>query len=124
MPLEDTVQLFATLNVALFDTAVACWDARYFYNFWRPATAMARAGKHANSDTEADVNWTSLLTTPAHPEYVSGHSAFSSAAATVLTECLGTDAVTFIVRSDTLPKEQRKFTSLQACVEERGTSRV
>lgn len=43
---------------------------------------------------------------------------------TVLTHFLCGDEVVFTVRSDTLPKIERRFTSLRACVEECGASRV
>lgn len=106
-----SARLFATLNIALHDAGIACWDAKYHYNFWRPVTAIGP-------------EWQPLLKTPAHPEYPSGHSAFSSAAAVVLAKALGTDALTFTVRSDALPRIERRFTSLRACAEECSTSRI
>ena len=65
-----------------------------------------------------------LLNTPAHPEYPSGHSAFSGAAAVVLGELLGGDRVAFSVHSDAMPNEERKFDSLSDCAEECAESRI
>ena len=66
-------RMFAMLNLAMADAAIACWDAKYYYQFWRPITAITMADLDGNSDTEVDDSWTPLLGgTPAHPEYVSG----------------------------------------------------
>ena len=123
LPLAKCARLFATLNVALTDAGIACWEAKYRFNFWRPVTAIARVAEDGNDATDA-AEWEPLLTTPAHPEYPSGHGAFSGAAAVVLAHFLGGDAVNFTVRSDALPGAERRFASLRACAEECGTSRV
>lgn len=61
---------FALLNVALHDAAVACWDTKYFYFNARP--------------TQLDPSIKTGTGIPNFPAYVSGHSTFSSSAATVL----------------------------------------
>ncbi len=124
LSLLETACLFATLNVALADAGIACWDAKYHYNFWRPVTAITRANEDGNADAEGRPDWQALLNTPPHPEYPSGHSAFSGAAVAVLSATFGTDRVTFTVRSDATPGVERRFTSLRACAEECGESRV
>ena len=68
--------MFALLNVAMADAGIATWDAKYTYWFARPQNAVRDLGIARN--------WKPFLTTPASPSYVSGHSAFSSAASTVL----------------------------------------
>lgn len=115
LSLRESARLFTLLNVAMADTGIAVWDCKYHWNAWRPVTAIQSAG---------DKNWMPLLATPPHPEYVSGHSAFSAAAAAVLKEFFGTDAVTFSVSSDTLPGVQRRFTGFTTCAREVGRSRV
>lgn len=123
-PVRESARLFGRLNEALTDAGIACWDAKYFYDFWRPVTAIARAQEDENPATEADAAWQPLLTTPAHPEYPSGHSTFSGAALVVLADFLGGDTVEFAVRSDGLPGAERRFTSLRTCAQECGLSRV
>lgn len=120
----QTAELFALLNVAMADAGIAMWDAKYHFNFWRPVTAIPRAGEAENSLVEAEPAWRPLLNTPPHPEYVSGHSGFSAAGATILTHFLGTDAISFTARSDTLPKLERRFDNLKAAAEECGMSRI
>lgn len=124
LSLIESARLFATLNLALADAGIACWDAKYHYNFWRPVTAIVRAEEDGNAGTEARPDWQALLNTPPHPEYPSGHSAFSGAAVAVLSAAFGTDRVGFTVRSDALPGVERTFRSLLACAEECGASRV
>lgn len=124
LSLAESARLFATLNIALTDAGIACWDAKYHYNFWRPVTAIIRANEDENPETAPRSDWQTLLNTPPHPEYPSGHSTFSGAAVAVLSAAFGTDKISFTVRSDALPGVERTFTSLRACAEECGDSRV
>ncbi len=124
LSLQQTARLFALLNVAMADAAIAVWDAKYLYNFWRPVTAIHEADNDGNPDTMADPNWAPLLNTPSFPEYVSGHSTFSSAAATVLRRFFGTDNVPFSVGSDAVPGVIRSYTSFAAVADEIGMSRI
>ena len=96
--LSENAHLLATLNLAIADGLIACWDAKYEFVFWRPVTAIPLADTDGNPETIADPAWTPLVTTPAFPEYTSGHSSASSAAATVLADYFGDDTP-FIVQS-------------------------
>ncbi len=122
--LIQSARLFALLNLALADAGIACWDTKYAYNFWRPITAIQEAALDDNPDTEPDPSWTPLLNTPPFPEYVSGHSTFSGAAAKVLGTFFGTDHVKFTVGSDAVPDVFRTYESLEAAAEEIGMSRI
>ncbi|MDT7833571.1 Ig-like domain-containing protein, partial [Aquabacterium sp. OR-4] len=121
--LSANARLFAQLNVALADAAIACWDAKYFYGAWRPETAIHDAELDNNAATTDDDNWRSLLITPPHPDYVSGHSTFSAAAAAVLGNAFG-DNTAFSTTSATLPGVTRSFSSFTQAAEEAGRSRV
>jgi Leucine-rich repeat (LRR) protein/membrane-associated phospholipid phosphatase len=111
-------ELFAELNVAIADSSIAMADAKYTYWSWRPITTI-RTGDDV---TAPQPSWTPLLTTPNHPSYVSGHSTFSGAAATVLTQWFGVRPFTFA--SASLPGVTRDFTSFQQAAEEAAASRV
>jgi membrane-associated phospholipid phosphatase len=124
LSLAQKARLFALLNIALADAAIAVWDAKYAFNFWRPVTAIQQADLDDNPETVADPGWAPLLNTPSFPEYVSGHSAFSSAAAAVLTRVLGTDHVSFTVISDSVPGVIRSYSSFAATADEIGMSRI
>jgi membrane-associated phospholipid phosphatase len=111
-------ELFAELNVAIADAGITMADAKYTYWFWRPITAI-RLG---DETTPPMPDWTPLLATPNHPSYVSGHSTFSGAAATVLTAWFGMRPFTF--SSASLPGVTRRFSSFQQAAEEAAASRV
>jgi len=122
--LEENARLFALLNLAMADAAICAWDAKLTYSFWRPVTAIRDADGDDNPDTAADPGWSSLIVTPPFPDYVSGHSTFSGAAATVLARFFGTDRVAFTTGSDFLPGVARSFTRFSAAANEAGLSRL
>jgi PAP2 superfamily len=122
--MEQNARLFALLNVAMADAAICAWDAKYVYNFWRPVTAIRGAESDGNPATRADPDWISLLVTPPFPDYLSGHSTFSAAAATILARFFGTDHVVFAIGSDLLPDTVRQFSSFSAAAAEAAVSRI
>ena len=85
----ENARLFALLNMAGADAYIACWQVKYRYNYWRPVTAIRNADSAGNSGITADPVWEPLLPTPAHPEYPSGRTAYTSATARVLREFFG-----------------------------------
>jgi hypothetical protein len=116
-------RLFLKLNLALADAAILAWDAKFAHNFWRPVTAIREADRDDNDYTTADPVWSPLLITPPFPEYVSGHSTFSGAAAAILTSQLG-EGVPFSTTSPGLPGVTRSFESFDEAAEEAGRSRI
>ena len=99
------------MNFAVADAGIACFDAKYHFRFWRPYTAIRRAGEDGNDATDAEPEWLPLLWTPPDqplaflippiPDYPSAAAMTSAAAAAVLTAHLG-DSVPFSVTSDSL----------------------
>ena len=85
----EYASLFARLSVSLADTAIAIWDTKYTYDFWRPITAIRLADLDGNDQTAADPNWTSLIAAPPFPSYMSAHSAFAATAGDILTDAFG-----------------------------------
>jgi PAP2 superfamily protein len=114
--LEENARLFALLNIAMADAAICSWDAKYTFNFWRPVTAIAFA--------EPQLNWMSFIVTPPFPDYTSGHSTFSAAAATVLPLFYGTEDLPFTTGSDFLPDVFRSFSTCLDAAEEAAASRI
>jgi hypothetical protein len=90
----------ALVGEALADAGVATWAVKYKYNLWRPLTAIRNCNHWSSYFVTCDAAWSSLITTPPHPDYVAGHPAFSGAAATVLAAFFGTDDVAFSSTSD------------------------
>jgi PAP2 superfamily len=103
--LDDDVKMFFALNNALLDASIAAWDMKREFDSVRPVTAIAvlfhgakiRAwGGPGKGTVEMDgADWIpyqeTSLPTPSSPEYVSGESAFSAAAASILASWTGND---------------------------------
>ena len=119
----ENARLFAELNTALGDAAIVAWDAKYKHEFWRPITAIQQAELDNNTQTVADSDWSPLLISPPFPEYVSGHSTFSGAAAKILSAEFG-ESISFTTNSPGLPDVQRTFTSFEHAAQEAGRSRI
>lgn len=130
LTLAENARLFALLNLALADAAIACWETKYRLDLWRPVTAIRNAEQDGNENTVADARWEPLLTTPPFPSYTSGHSTFSGAAATVLEKfqlergpAFG-DAFEFRVGSDGFSGMKRSYKSFDEAAKEAGKSRI
>jgi hypothetical protein len=95
LDLQQTARFFAMANTAILDSQVACWDAKFHYNFWRPVTAIRAGDTDDNPATDPDPAWIGLAPTPAHPEYPAAHGCWTSAAATILEHFNGTNGVHF-----------------------------
>src|SRR5499427_8616531 len=121
----QNARLFALLNLSFADGVIAFYDAKYTYNFWRPATAIRAAGADGNPDTEADPNWLPEVgnTTP-DPSYPGAHAVISAAGAEVLISFFHKDHFEFDMTSEVLPLAHRSFASFQAAANEATMSRV
>ena len=113
--LMQSAEAYARTAVALADGFISAWDEKYRSNLMRPETVI---------NEHLDESWEPLLQTPPFPEYTSGHSVISTAAATVLTDLFGED---FSFRDDTeteygLPV--RSFASFNAAATEAAISRL
>jgi membrane-associated phospholipid phosphatase len=108
-------EVLARLGVAMGDAFIACWDGKYRYDLLRPVTYIRRT---------IDAGWEPLLITPPFPEYPSGHSTVSGAAAAVMTALYG-DGHAF---SDATHAAEgmpvRHYPSFRAAAEEAGISRL
>ena len=123
LTLSQNARLFALVNLAVADAAIACWEAKYHYVFWRPITAIPLAETDGNAATMPDACWAPLFATPNHPEYPSGHSSFSSAAAAVLADHFGEETA-FSVKSDVMLGVVRSFPSFSKALEEIKEARI
>ena len=125
LSLSATARALALMYLASADASIACWEAKYTFNFWRPITAIRNGDADDNGRTEADPGWTPLFPTPQHPEYLSGHSTNSSAMATVLKLLFGDDSgVALVAISPTNPGFERHWARLSEGVEEVIDARI
>ena len=77
---EDTINAYVNVSIALFDAFISCWDEKWETLVVRPETLI---------NQYYDEEWLPLLQTPPFPEYTSGHSVISRAAALTLTDLFG-----------------------------------
>ena len=67
LDIVDSARLFAMENLAAADALIGCWNDKYYWQFWRPITAIREANTDGNPATEADPTWLPLFD-PATPE--------------------------------------------------------
>lgn len=91
----DAARMYALAEASLADAQIACWDSKYYYNFWRPITAIRLGDQDGNPTTDVDPDWQPLINTPNFPEYPPGHVSTSGAISHMLKLFFGTDEVTF-----------------------------
>ena len=119
--IEQNALIFVLADIAEADARIAIWDAKYFYLFWRPVTAL-------NADADGGVTnnyakWTPLLATPPHPSYPCGHCGTVQAGFDVLKKFFG-DKNTLELHTTTPGEPARTIQSLSEGELENSWSRV
>lgn len=112
---ESTVYAYTKTSIAIFDAFISCWDEKYRSNLIRPETLIAEY---------MDKNWRPILQTPPFPEYSSGHSVVSNAAAKTLTSIFGEDFEFEDTSELAYGLPSRNFTSFNAAAQEAAISRL
>jgi hypothetical protein len=130
----ENARLFAMASLAAADGAIACWNDKYYWNFWRPIDAIHEAASDGNPETEADPSWKPLfdpstptappLSTPPFPDHPSGHSCVSSATLNAMQEFFGTDKIAFDIVSSRFPSQPRHFERFSDALKEVIDARV
>jgi PAP2 superfamily len=116
LSVSENARLFALLNIAMADATIQCWKTKYTYNFWRPITAIQYKGNRS---------WVPFLATPPFPEYTSGHTTVSAAAASVLASTFGDDPqVPIEATSPTNPSFTHSWSTFSQGVDEVIDARV
>ncbi|MFG2001080.1 vanadium-dependent haloperoxidase [Spirillospora sp. NPDC048911] len=128
--LAEKARLFALLGTALSDVSIPTVRTKYVHRHWRPETAIQQ--DDGNPYTERDPDWRARAGSPGStPEYVSGHSSFSAAAATVLAGFFCADRMRFTHVTDSAPADpatgrpmERTFAGFSEAAADAGRSRV
>jgi hypothetical protein len=122
----DSARMFALAEAALADAQIACWDSKYFYNFWRPITAIRLGDQDGNPATVVDPGWQPLINTPNFPEYPSGHADVSGAVSHMLRLFFGSDELSFQMTTTNAlaPQKTRTFTRFSQAEQEVINARV
>jgi hypothetical protein len=130
----ENARLFAMVSLAAADGAIACWNDKAYWNFWRPIDAIHEAASDGNRATRADATWKALfdpatatvpaLTTPGFPDHPAGHGCVSSASLNAMRDFFGTDRIAFDVVSSRFPTQPRHFERFSRALEEVIGARV
>ncbi len=136
LDLTQSSRLFALVNMNIFDAYVSVFDNKFFYNHWRPYTAIRWAANDENPDTEPELTWTNTHRhTYAFPSYPSAHGAACAAAMTAFEDVFGDDYA-FTMRTPMVDiagpmsgkiemhPQERSFDRFSDAAEECGLSRV
>jgi hypothetical protein len=121
--LADHARLMAMVWVAQADAQNACFESKYFFQLWRPSSAITLADTDGNDATTVDAAWAPVVATPNHPEYPAAHSCISAAITTVLRAFYGTPNVTYDM-SSTVTGTTRRYTTTTALVDEIRIARI
>lgn len=121
--LLENARVLGLLDVAMADAIIGCWDAKYLYAYWRPITAIRDTADDGNPATTSDPAWMPMFATPGHPDYPSGHSCASGAAATVLANEFG-ERATIVLDSDLMLGVTQKYRGPLHALEEVVNARV
>lgn len=148
LSLDNDLKMFFMLSNAVMDAGISCWECKRYYEYVRPITAIRTlyAGQQVKGLISASAGiglmageqWLpyqlGTFITPPFPEFVSGHSTFSSSAAEILRRFTGSDAYgeaeTFAAGSMThqtlTPKKAvtLKWDTFTAAAQEAGISRL
>lgn len=88
-------RLAAMLQVSIADSILGCFDSKYFFDAWRPRTAIPAAATDGNPATTDEQGWAPFAASPNHPEYPSGHSCIAGAVGEVVKSYYRTPRVAF-----------------------------
>jgi hypothetical protein len=119
----ENARFAAMLQASMADAVLGCFDSKYYFDAWRPRSAIPGAGADGNPATAADGAWTPFVATPNHPEYPSGHTCLAGAVAEVLRFYYKTPKVAF-TWSSPVTGTTRSYASVHEMVREIKDARV
>jgi hypothetical protein len=110
LDISDSAHLFGAVDTSLADAIIAAWDAKFFYGWWRPITAIQEADTDGNPDTAGVSGWMPFIPTPPYPDWPSGLSSVTGALSTSLSRLNSSGQVDLIITS-TAAAETRHYLS-------------
>jgi len=123
LDLWESARVLGLVSLAQADGFINGFNAKYYYEYWRPITAIRAADTDGNPRTQIDPEWTPFCDTPPVADYPSTHSVLGAAAAEVLARYFG-DATPFGTDSLSLAGVVRTFPGFRAAARENADSRV
>ena len=119
----ENARLAAMLYTAFGDQTIACFESKYYFDAWRPRTAIPMADVDGNPATTADPAWAPFVGTPNHPEYPAAHACAGGVVAEVLKSYFKTPKVALSWTS-TVTGTTHEFDSVHDMVRELKVARI
>jgi hypothetical protein len=121
----EVARLLALLQMGEFDLYASSLESKYYYDFWRPVTAVALAGSDGNSNTSPAGGWEVLaFPTPPVPDYPSAHAGAGGTAAAIIEDVIPGHGGRFSTTSTSLPGVTRTFSTVSDAAIENAVSRI
>ena len=114
----------ALINMAISDSLVASFFNKYYYNFWRPETAIHAGDSDGNWKTTGDPTWTPFITTPCFPSYPSNHGSAANGAAAVMRRLYGEGGHSINLTNPAIPNIVLQYSSFTQITDDISDARV
>jgi len=123
--ITQNARLLMAVTQAIDDAMIAVFEAKYYYNFWRPITAIRNGDIDENDATEREPTWTPFINTPMHPEYPCAHCIVSGSVGTVLeAELANGQLQVFATTSATAGNARRTWAKIEDLIQEVANGRI
>ncbi len=122
--LSDNARSLAVVNMAMNDSLVASFFNKYYYNFWRPETAIHAGDTDGNRKTNPDPNFVPFVTTPCFPSYPSNHGSAGNGAAEVLRRIYGEGGHTITLSNPVVPDIVLQYSTFKQITDDISDARV
>ncbi len=122
--LSENARALALLNMAISDSLVASFAAKYHYNFWRPETAIHAGATDGNPKTDPNVTFAPFIVTPCFPGYPSNHASGSNGGAEVLRRLYGAGGHSISLSNPAVPGVVLHYTTFKAITDDVDDARV
>ncbi len=122
--LSENARIFGLLAIAVCDGLISSMETKFFYNYWRPVSAITAGDTDPNEKTTPDPSWLPLITTPPFPSYPSAHASAGGAARKVLEHFYGDSGHSITLTSPTAPGVVLNYTSWEEITDDIDDARI
>ena len=123
LDLVEASRYLAMVSSGMSDALIACFEAKYYYQFWRPIQSVP--GDDGNPLTQSDPDWNIAIPgTPNHPEYPAAHSCATSTWSLITARYLGTDQINFYGETTVDGRGPRFWPTVQDALDDVANGRI
>jgi hypothetical protein len=124
LSLAENARLFALLNMAIADAAIAVFEAKFVYNLWRPVTAIRAGDIDGNAGTEPDPAFNAFIATPPYPAYPSGAGGLGNAGRSMVERIFGRGRHPVTLSNPALDGVTLQYTNLRHITDDTADARI